>query len=129
MWPRTRVGGFFCYKGGLKWPLRPLGVGGGELEQYLISPLLSGEAPPPSWAGGLGALPEAQNGGRAARPRGPAPRLTGLLGLGKEKHVLWGLSHGVWIKKGSSYGAPPPPQGGTSCVLGAAVRVGRTNLR
>lgn len=75
---------FFCYKGGLRWPLRPLGVGGGVRD--LISPLLSGEAlPPPSWAGGPGALPEAQNGGRAATPRGPAPRLTGLRGLEKEK--------------------------------------------
>lgn len=114
MWPRTRVGGFFCYKGGLKWPLRPLGVGGGV--QSPISPLLSCEAlPPPSWAGGLGALPEAQNGGRAADPRGPAPRLTGLLGLEKEKHVLWGPSPVVWIKKGSSYEAhptPPPPKDG-----------------
>lgn len=36
-----------------------------------ISPLLACEASPqPSWAGGPGALPAAQNGGAAARPRG-----------------------------------------------------------
>lgn len=85
MWflPETAV--FPVISGGRrKWPLRPRGVGGGE--RYLISALLSCEGPPqPSWAGGLGALPEAQNGGGAARQRGLDPPRAAL-----HKVAWWG---------------------------------------
>lgn len=67
LWLRAGDGRFFRYKGvkGLKWRPRPLGAGGGE--RCLLSPLRSCEGSPrPSWAGGLGALPEAQNGGGRA---------------------------------------------------------------
>lgn len=59
---RTRVGRFFRYEGGIKnGRCVPLVLGEGR---GIISPLLSYEgSPQPSWAGGLGAPPEAQNGG------------------------------------------------------------------
>lgn len=96
MWPPTRVGGFFCYKGEIKngrCVPSVLGEGSGILFRRCS---LAKPSPQPSWAGGLGALPDAQNGGGAARPRGPGSRLARVLGgLEKERRVLWGLPPGV----------------------------------
>lgn len=73
----------------------------------LISPLLSCEgSPQPSWAGGLGALPEAQNGGGAARRRRPGRASQGRVGrVGKKQATLFGVFYPIFrLGKGRPVG-------------------------
>lgn len=83
MWPPTRVGGFFCYKGEIKngrCVPSVLGEGSGILFRR-CSP--AKPSPQPSWAGGLAGWARCQRHKMAAGPRvhaGQARASPGCLG-------------------------------------------------